>query len=214
MHLEASDGVSLWRNLYASHGYPGLLARARNGAEAAIWAYPCNLAVLSHAAGIIVHSDHVKQLARGWFGISTESWKVIPQLRRLSPRMDGQKARQTLGISPDTFLVCSFGFLARAKLNDLLFQSWLGSTLANRKDCCLVFAGGDGAGRPYRVDGVSSSRIRATGYLSQEDYERYLAAADVGVQLRAASSRGERPALGVGLHGPGSGYHGQCPSRT
>jgi glycosyltransferase involved in cell wall biosynthesis len=193
MHLEATDRVSLWRNLYASHGYPGLLARARKGAEAAIWAYPCNLAVLSHAAGIIVHSDHVKQLAREWFGISTESWKVIPQLRRLSPKMDGQKARRTLGISPDTFLVCSFGFLAPTKLNDLLFQSWLGSSLANRKDCCLVFAGGDGAGRPYRVNGVSSSRIRATGYLSQEDYERYLAAADVGVQLRGELSRGETP---------------------
>ena len=193
-YLESMDGVSLWRNLYVSHGYPGLLARTRNGTEAAIWAYPCNLTVLAHAAGIIVHSEHARQLAREWVGISTESCKVIPQLRRLPPRLDRQKARRTLGIPPDTFLVCSFGFLARAKLNDLLFQSWLGSTLANRKDCCLVFAGGDGAGQPYQVNGASSSHIRATGYLSKEDYELYLAAADVGVQLRGGElSRGETP---------------------
>jgi len=193
-YLETMDGVSLWRNLYVSHGYPGLLARTRKGAEAAIWAYPCNLTVLAHAAGIIVHSEHARQLAREWVGILTESCKVIPQLRRLPLRLDRQKARRTLGIPPDTFLVCSFGFLARAKLNDLLFQSWLGSSLANRKDCCLVFAGGDGAGQPYQVNGASSTHVRATGYLSKEDYELYLAAADVGVQLRGGElSRGETP---------------------
>ena len=191
--LEATDQISLWRNLYVSHGYAGLIARARKGAEAALWAYPCNLAVLSHAAGIIVHSDHATQLAREWFGISTESWKIIPQLRKPSPRMDRRRARRALGISPDTFLVCSFGFLARAKLNDLLFHCWLGSSLANREDCCLVFVGGDGAGQPYPVHGGSANRIRATGYLSPEDYDRYLAAADVGVQLRGDLSRGETP---------------------
>lgn len=192
-HLEATDGVSLWRNLYVSHGYPGLLARARKGAEAAIWAYPCNLAALSYAAGIIVHSEHAKHLAQEWFGISTESWKVIPQLRRPSSKIDRQEARRTLGIPPDTFLVCSFGFLAPTKLNDLLFQSWLGSSLARLPNGCLVFAGGDGAGRPYQVNGMASSHVRATGYLSKEEYELYLAAADVGVQLRGELSRGETP---------------------
>ncbi|MBV8053815.1 MAG: glycosyltransferase [Deltaproteobacteria bacterium] len=192
-HLEATDAVSLWRNLYVSHGYPGLLARARKGAEAAIWAYPCNLAVLSHAPGIIVHSDHARQLAHEWFGISTESWRVIPQLRRLPPKIDRQKARGALGISPDTFLVCSFGFLAPTKLNDLLFQSWLASGLARLPNCYLVFAGGDGAGRPYQVNGMASSHIRATGYLSKEEYELYLAAADASVQLRGELSRGETP---------------------
>jgi glycosyltransferase involved in cell wall biosynthesis len=192
-YLEATDSVSLWRNLYVSHGYPGLVARARHGADDAIWAYPCNMAVLSQAPGIIVHSDHARQLAREWFGISTDGWKIIPQLRRLAPTLDRQTARTTLGISPDTFLVCSFGFLAPTKLNDLLFHSWLGSSLARRPNCCLVFAGGDGAGRPYQIDGALSSQVRATGYLSKEEYQLYLAAADVGVQLRGELSRGETP---------------------
>jgi glycosyltransferase involved in cell wall biosynthesis len=192
-HLETTDGVSLWRNLYVSHGYPGLVARAREGADAAVWTYPCNLAVLAQAPGIIVHSEHARELAREWFGISAENWKVIPQLRRLAPRPDRQHARSTLGIPSDTFLVCSFGFLAPTKRNDLLFQSWLGSRLARIPNCWLVFAGGDGMGRPYQLNGVSPGNVRATGYLSKQEYELYLAAADVGVQLRGELSRGETP---------------------
>ena len=191
--LETSDGVSLWRNLYGSHGYPGLLVRVRRGADAAVWEYPCNLAVLSHAGGIIVHSEHAKHLAREWFGISTENWRVIPQLRRLSRKVDREQARRTLGVPLDAFLVCSFGFLAPTKLNDLLFQGWLGSGLARLPNCSLVFAGGDGAGRPYQANGMSSANVRSTGYLSKDDYELYLAAADVGVQLRGELSRGETP---------------------
>jgi glycosyltransferase involved in cell wall biosynthesis len=192
-HLDGIDGVALWRSLYVSHGYPGLLSRARKGADAAVWAYPCNLSVLSQAAGIIVHSEHARELARDWFGISADDWKVIPQLRTMPRSAPREEARRALGIAPDTFLVCSFGFVAPAKLNDLLFRSWLGSSLGNRKDCHLVFVGGDGEGRPYQVNGISSSRVGVTGYLGKEDYERYLAAADVGVQLRGELSRGETP---------------------
>ena len=191
-YLEGVDGMALRRSLYESHGYPGLLTWARKGAEAAVWTYPCNLSVISRAQGVIVHSEHAKQLAREWFGIAAENWAVIPQLRRIPKSMCQEDAKRALGIPSGTFLVCSFGFLAPTKLNGLLFESWLASGLANRKDCHLVFVGGDGNCKPYQVDGPSS-RIRATGYVGKDDYERYLSAADVGVQLRSALSRGETP---------------------
>jgi glycosyltransferase involved in cell wall biosynthesis len=191
-YLERVDGMALSRSLYESHGYPGLLTRARKGAEVAVWTYPCNLSVLSRAQGIIVHSEHAKQLAREWFGVSAESWVVIPQLRRVPKSVCKEDARRILGIPSNTFLVCSFGFLAPTKLNELLFESWFASSLASRKDCHLVFVGGDGDGKSYQVDG-SSSRFRVTGYVGKDDYERYLCAADVGVQLRGALSRGETP---------------------
>ncbi|MBV8773135.1 MAG: glycosyltransferase [Deltaproteobacteria bacterium] len=191
--LESMDGVSLWRNLYLSHGYPGLMARVREGSEAALWAHPCNLALLQHAAGIVVHSEHVVHMARQWFGISAEGWTVIPQLRRIPGAVNRQEARKALGIPGDAFLVCSFGFLSEAKFNDLVFQSWLGASLSRQPDCRLVFVGGDGAGRPYKDNVFPSSHIRATGYVSKEEYELYLAGADVGVQLRSELSRGETP---------------------
>jgi glycosyltransferase involved in cell wall biosynthesis len=190
--LEEADGFALRRSLYESHGYSGLLTWERRGAEAAVWAYPCNLSVLSHAQGIIVHSEHAKQLAREWFGMSAESWAVIPQLRRMPESICQEDARRILGIPSETFLVCSFGFLAPTKLNELLFESWLASGLANREDCQLVFVGGDGDGKAYRVDGPSS-RIRVTGHVVKDDYELYLSAANVGVQLRGALTRGETP---------------------
>jgi glycosyltransferase involved in cell wall biosynthesis len=191
-HLERVNGRASSHSFYESHGYPGLLTQARKGAEAAVWTYPCNLSVLSRAQGMIVHSEHAKQLAREWFGTPTESWVVIPQLRRIPKSVCKEEARKILGIRSNTFLVCSFGFLAPTKLNELLFESWLASGLANRKDCHLVFVGGDGDGKSHKVDG-SSSRFRVTGYVSKDDYERYLSAADVGVQLRGALSRGETP---------------------
>jgi glycosyltransferase involved in cell wall biosynthesis len=192
-YLEGLDGLSLWRNLYVSHGYSGLLTRAREGADAAVWSYPCSLAVQSGAAGIIVHSEHARQLAEEWFGIPANNCKVIPQLRRLPRQSDRREARRKLGIPSDAFLVCSFGFFSPAKLNDLILRSWLGSNLARLPTCYLVFVGGDAAGDPYQVNGLASSQIRATGYVSKEDYELYLAAADVGVQLRSELSRGETP---------------------
>jgi glycosyltransferase involved in cell wall biosynthesis len=192
-YLDGQDSTALWRALYESHGYRGLLSRVREGADAAVWTYPCNLGVLSRAAGIIVHSEHTKELAREWFGISTASWKVIPQLRRMPDNILRKEARRALGISPDIFLVCSFGFLAPTKLNDLVLKSWLESSIANREDCYLVLVGGNGEGRPYQVNGVPSTRIGVTGYVNKEGYEHYLAAADVGVQLRGGLSRGETP---------------------
>ena len=193
-YLEGIDGnKALQRSLYQSHGYPGLLTWARKGAEAAVWTYPCNLSVLSRAQGVIVHSEHVRQLAREWFGIPTENWVVIPQLRRVPKIISREDARRSLGVSPETFLVCSFGFLAPTKLNELLFDSWVASRLANSKDCQLVFVGGDGDGRPYQIGGALSDRIRVTGYLSSEEYQSYLSAADVGIQLRNTLFRGETP---------------------
>jgi glycosyltransferase involved in cell wall biosynthesis len=192
-YLDGIDRVALWRALYDSHGYPGLLTRSQKGAEAAVWAYPCNLGVLSQAEGVIVHSEQARQLASQWFGMSTDGWKIIPQLRKSSKIVGREEARRALGISPDVFMVCCFGFVAPTKLNGLVLRSWMESGLTNRDDCRLAFVGGDGEGKPYRVNGVTPSGVVLTGYVSKEVYERYLAAADVGVQLRGELSRGETP---------------------
>jgi glycosyltransferase involved in cell wall biosynthesis len=101
-----------------------------------------------------------------------------------------------LGIPGDAFVVCSFGWLARVKLNHRLLDAWLASELAGNESCHLVFVGG--IDRPDYGDCLSKrigetaagSRIRITGYASDELYRNYLAAADAAVQLRTGS-RGE-----------------------
>jgi glycosyltransferase involved in cell wall biosynthesis len=192
-HLDGIDGIALWRTLYESHGYRGLISRSREGAEAAVWKYPCNLAVLLQASGVIIHSEYARDLAAQWYGDLAEEWRLVPQLRRVATETSRDQARRALGIPPDTFLACSFGFTAPTKLNVLLQEGWSRSSLAGRNDCSLVFVGGDGEGNPFQVNSQPPGRVMVTGYVSGQVYEQYLAAADVAVQLRSGLSRGETP---------------------
>ena len=110
--------------------------------------------------------------------------------------MDRAEARRQLGLSHDDFVVCSFGLLGPNKLNHRLLNAWLASTLAKNTNCVLVFVGenhdGDyGAGlvTTIRRSGLGK-RIRITGWADTDIFRQYLAAADIGVQLRTLS-RGE-----------------------
>jgi len=109
------------------------------------------------------------------------------------------EARQTLGISPDDFLVCSFGMLAPSKLNHRLLQAWQQSSLAANSSCHLVFVG-ENCGGEYGESLLRSikenrmeSHVHITGWADMDKFRCYLSAADVGVQLRTLS-RGETSA--------------------
>ncbi|MGA7440026.1 MAG: glycosyltransferase [Luteibacter sp.] len=187
------------RALYDSHGYPGLVARARlSEPQQAMDAYPCNLRVLQAAQGLIVHSRTAIDLATQWYGPNDPSlWSHIPLLRE-APADDARRvAREALGLADDDFMVCSFGILAYTKLNDRLIEAWIASRLPAEGRCRLVFVG-DSPNVAYTerltqlMKGHEGS-ITITGHTTPAEYARYLAAADVGVQLRT-SSRGETSA--------------------
>ncbi|SMB22409.1 Glycosyl transferase, group 1 [Sterolibacterium denitrificans] len=181
--------------LYQSHGYAALqdLARAEDIAEV-VWKYPASRAVLENSVGTIVHSPNSVHLAQRWYGLDTSSLKIIPHLR--VPDANAGSARRTLGFADDDFIVCAFGLLGPHKLNHRLLQAWLDSDLARDSACHLVFVGknhdgdyGDELASAIKRSSCAA-RIRITGWASPETFKNYLAAADVGVQLRALS-RGE-----------------------
>jgi glycosyltransferase involved in cell wall biosynthesis len=205
-HLErqhAGERVFL-RALYESHGYTGLFDLRREGRNPTVWKYPANKGVLDHAAGIVVHSEYPKQLARRWYGEDAAGdWRIVPLLRgrpagALSPQ-SREAARARLQVAPGEFLVCSFGMLGPTKLNEELVDAFLASPLARDPHCVLVFvgendAGAYGAGVQKKIRaGGAARRIRITGFVDAATYADYLAACDVAVQLRA-SSRGETSA--------------------
>ena len=184
------------RELYASHGYDAIEFERREGRKAAIERYPCNRQALNKAAGVIIHSQYSRMLAENWYGVGAAAdWRQIPVLGtgRMSSRVD---ARNRLGLTTDSFLVCCFGLLTPAKLNDRLVAAWLRSELALKSGCQLVFVGQEGY-RDYEkqlnnlvaASGVDN-RIRITGFAAPELYRDYLSAADIAVQLRT-QSRGE-----------------------
>jgi glycosyltransferase involved in cell wall biosynthesis len=186
------------RALVHAHGWPALQARYQTkDIDDVISAYPCNLNILQQAQGVIVHSEYSRQLARKWYGPNVaEDWAVIPHLRVPAIMTDHHAARRALGLEENDFIVCSFGILNPAKLNHRLLAAWLASPLANDPHCRLVFVGQNDRG-DYGIELVRSirrssaaSRIIITGWADAATYQTWLAAADIGVQLRTLT-RGE-----------------------
>jgi len=187
--------------LYHSHGYRAVQDRF-NAADTAdvVWQYPCNKTVIENALGIIVHSDNSRRLAEKWLGKTfAKDWTVIPLLRTPILTTMRAEARHALGLGEDAFIVCSYGMLGIAKQNHSALDAWLSSSLSKDERCLLLFVGenpsdsyGEGLVNAIGNSGCSD-RIRITGWVDAVQFRQYLAAADVGVQLRSLS-RGETSA--------------------
>jgi FkbM family methyltransferase len=183
--------------LYASHGFSGLQKDQTDGREASTMAFPCNADVLRGGTGIIVHSRHALALARTWYGEGALARiHQIPFLPFPPQATDRVIALKRLRLPENAFVACSFGSLGPMKLSDRLLEVWLTSPMAQDEACFLIFAGenqSDEYGR-HIMERIAhsgiASRIWVTGYNEQPQYGDYLAAVDMGVQLRTGS-RGE-----------------------
>ncbi|RZT08683.1 Glycosyltransferase involved in cell wall bisynthesis [Duganella sp. CF402] len=186
------------RALLHSHGYAAVRDGLQpQGMEAARDLWPCNLEILQQASHVIVHSDYARQLAADWYGPEAGCDWSMAQLPRAVPEVhDRAAARAALGIAPDAFVVCNFGFIGPSKQCLELLQAWLASSLHQDRQCQLIFVGANHGG-DYGLsitDTIAAAnaqqQVRISGWISDEDYLNYLQAADVGVQLRT-TSRGE-----------------------
>jgi glycosyltransferase involved in cell wall biosynthesis len=187
--------------LYVSHGYPAAkeAAFAQNPSDA-VWKYPANLAVLEHAAGVIVHSDFARELARAWYGERCgRDWITIPMVRQATATSTRAECRKQLGWDEQDFIVCCFGMMGPTKLNRRLIDVWADSSLGSDHRCRLLFVG-EGDSGEYGVEcdraiarSASADRISRTNFLGPALYRSHLLGADVAVQLRG-HSRGETSA--------------------
>lgn len=198
-----NDQADVWtRALYQSHGYAALKAWHLN-AHSAMQNFPVNLEELQHAKAVLVHSNYAKNLAVQWYGPQwSNNIDVLPLLRELPPPQSKEQARQALGIAPDVFLICSFGFIDQAKQSQRVFEAWAQSELSALDHCMLVFVGQNEGGLygEQLIHSIESSscghRVHITGYLDATAYQQYLAAADMAVQLRV-NARGETSAAAL-----------------
>jgi glycosyltransferase involved in cell wall biosynthesis len=163
---------------------------------------PCTKSVINQAIGIISHSTFNLHVARrfypeGWPG----PYRIIPQMVARAEEWTAEqkaKARAELGLAPDDFIITTFGHIAWTKCGDLLLESFLKSPLAADRTCRLIFAGelakddfGKNLQQAIDMSGAGD-RISITGFLSEDDYARYLRTTDIAVQLRK-KSRGGTP---------------------
>lgn len=186
--------------LFHAHGYLAVRASeaaAANGQGQVHKDWPGSLPVIEGATRTIVHSQHARQLAADWYGPgATRRIDVIPHPRTPPASVDRAAARAALGIAPDCFLVCSFGFVAPHKLTHELLRAWTTSSLHADRDCALILVGAN-HDSPYGVEVEALIRragphasIRIAGWTDDDTYRQYLQAADVGVQLRT-NAQGE-----------------------
>lgn len=188
--------------LYESHGYHAVVDRCHHpDAAEIVWRYPCNLRVLQHAEGVIVHSQASTRLASQWVSpAAAERFTTIPLLRQPPKVHEPRDAiRQRLALPQESLVVASFGFIGPTKLNHRLVSAFLASALVQDPTCYLLLVGDTGQDsygqelhKKIRQAGLGE-RLRITGWNDDADYHRYLAAADIGVQLRT-HSRGETSA--------------------
>lgn len=187
-----------WRELYYAHGNEAIIALRKAVDEGEVaFRYPFNRRILEQANGVIVHSPVSFRLAEQWLGTRVAAdWALVPHLRVPPELVDTRAARAELGIASDAFVVCSFGELGVTKLNDRLLEAWIDSALSADPRALLVFVGQLGetpygeALRQRIAESGRESQIRITGWADLPTFRGYLAAADVGVQLRTLS-RGE-----------------------
>ena len=179
--------------LYRAHGYAAAAERFHaSDTSDVVWRYPANVSVLQSATGIVVHSNTSRQLARKWYGPSADDgWARIPLLRSPAGTVDRANARQQLGLGPDDFLVCSFGIAGPSKFSQRLVDVCRSHGLLDDPRFHLVLVGenltgtyGDILQRSLSLASVDG-RAEITGRVDRATYERYLAAANVAVQLRS-----------------------------
>lgn len=196
------------RELYRSDGYAAVAERFSAADPAEITARrPANFQVLRDALGIVAHNDYCRYQALRRFGPdAVADWRRIPLLRVAPDRASGAvanraEARRRLGLPQDGFVVGTFGMVGPTKMNLELLRAWAATDVAQRPDSRLVFVGenhpGDyGAALTRVIETAGAGRVNIAGWTNPETYRLHLAAADVAVQLRAAT-RGETSAAAL-----------------
>ena len=166
---------------------------------------PLSKTAIESAIGVISHTPFNLQLMHRHYPESIATpYRIIKQIVRIPERTDSEHrrgARAALGFREHDFVVCTFGHITWTKCGDVLLEAFSASTMGPETGAKLVFAGElarDDFG--HRLHGAIESsafkeRVTITGYLRASDYDDYLAAADLAVQLRVQTRGGTSKAI-------------------
>lgn len=197
-YLEGHTGQPYFqRELLHSHGYAGLHYEQQQGRIAAIRRYPCSASLLSRARQTIVHSRHAADIVSR--SLDSEAISKVPLIAPPLTLPARQQARQQLDIADDAMVIVSFGFVTPGKCSAQLLDAFIQTASLQANNALLCFVGSDqGADYGQQLQQQIqqhelAGRVRITGFVDTADYQRYLAAADIAVQLRT-DSRGETSA--------------------
>lgn len=148
--------------------------------------FPANKYWIDRSRGVIVHSDFAKQMIRGM--VPEKPVTMIP-LHSLDICEDYQanraRCREKLGLSLDKLVLGSFGFATRTKQNRQIIQA-----LAKVRDAKVDFVFyivGDVQDEeiPKTIEKYGlQDQVVVTGFTSTEEFDTYMGACDICLNLR------------------------------
>ena len=191
--------------LYYCHGYKSLQQYAHDINQASddfIWKYCINQKILQTARGVLIHSQHIRKLAKINYNVrSLQNWHNIPMLAnaRIASSANELKWFKQHSNSSKHKIICSFGYIGPLKLSLEIIQAFIQSNLAS-KGWILFLAGSEGGDKSYNnklhaliKNNNLENIVLITGWLSNERYSCLLDKTDISIQLRT-NSRGETSA--------------------
>ncbi len=194
--------VAMMRARYGSEGDHVAQLMIRSRFSAAAFNFPCNEDVLAAARAVIGHSRYLldrvaairPELARGY----------VPMGVPLPPLIDQAAARQRLGIPLDRPLLATFGHINAWKRIEPTLRA-LAILRQEGIDAHCVMVGS--VSPNYDVQGIIQRLglrdvVAVTGYVERSQFEDYVAAADVCLNLRYPTA-GETSASLLRLLGAG-----------
>lgn len=147
--------------------------------------------IVERSKAVVVHSQFAKAMLKRHLGRSASNVHVIPHFAFAPPKISRREARHRLALPSDYFVVVTCGFATKAKRYDWLIEA-LDQIAMARRNIIWVQAG------PLRKDEYDLEGLiaqyprvreitRLTGFISAEDLDAYLVAADAVVNLRYPS---------------------------
>ncbi len=170
-----------------------------------LYTHPLNRHVINASLGIIVHSQWMQEKLeeRG----ARQPIAVVPQGANVMPNDQERKAtlRSSLGMDPDALVIGCFGFIAPVKRIKTVVQAFRRFRAIYPHSILLLVGKPDPDMIAY-LDEASShlgNNLLVTGYVTAEEFDRFLQVADICVNLRYPSA-GETSstlcrAMGAGL---------------
>ncbi|NWF81970.1 MAG: glycosyltransferase [Chloroflexi bacterium] len=199
------DIQSYVRAMEQRYGAPGghiarLMIRSRFSDAA--FDFPCCEPVLAAAHGLIVHSRYVAERAAALHPALPSA--VVPMGVPLPPLLSRAAARARLALADDTVLLASFGHINAWKRVEPALRA-LAALRAEGYPAHYALVGS--VSPNYDLAGLIArarlgDAVTVTGYLPREQFEAYVAAADICINLRHPTG-GETSASLLRLLGAG-----------
>jgi glycosyltransferase involved in cell wall biosynthesis len=175
-----------------------LLGRHVTLAEVEVWVHDEDLPslfvepIIERARPLIVHTPDFQRQLRERYGVNAEVLPCCPTMQFSDQELSSASrtnARHQLGISPGTFLISSFGFMAKVKGFEACIQA-AGMLRSWNVPAELHFVGcardeGPEVERIASECGVAGHIHWTRNFVDESTYRRFLVAADAAIQLRS-----------------------------